>query len=219
MSGPSIVIVDYGLGNLFSVERALRKVGASNIKLSFENSDIERAGKLVVPGVGAFGDGMRNLRERGIVSALQAYARSGRPVLGVCLGMQLIMSQSEEFGLHEGLDLIPGKVRRLDSNRDERLKIPHIGWNSLHGSHGPAKGDGLWQGTLLEGIDEGSSMYFIHSYVVVPDDPDVPIAVTKYGNDTYCSVFRRDNITGAQFHPELSGEDGLHIYHNFVHGN
>jgi glutamine amidotransferase len=218
MSNLSVVIVDYGLGNLFSVARALTKVGASDTKISYQRSDIERADRLVLPGVGAFKDGMDNLRERDIISTIQEYTRSGRPILGVCLGMQLIMTHSEEFGLHEGLDLIPGNVRHLHLCENERLKIPHIGWDSLNLPGGGTNCPDLWRGTVLDGIEVGSSMYFIHSYVVEPDDPAVPIAVTKYGNDAYCSVFKKDNITGAQFHPELSGEDGLSLYRNFVHG-
>lgn len=212
MSGKSVIIVDYGLGNLFSVQRALNLVGAENTKISPEKTDIDNASRVVLPGVGAFGDGMKNLEERDLVSALQKYAQSGRPLLGVCLGMQLIMSQSEEFGLHSGLDLVPGNVRKLEFDTEGGFKIPHIGWNALEKSNGAE----IWDETVLEGIDEGASMYFNHSYIVVPENRSVSLATTNYGKDTYCSVLRKDNITGAQFHPELSGDDGLRLYRNFV---
>ena len=216
MSGTSVVIVDYGLGNLFSVERALNHVGAGETKISYEKRDIENADRIVLPGVGAFGDGMTNLRDRGLVVAIQDFAKSGRPLLGVCLGMQLIMSQSEEFGLHDGLDLVSGNVRRFESDPSGRFKIPHIGWNELEKSNGYSKRSVAWEKTALDNIDEGASMYFNHSYIVMPDDKSVSLATTSYGNDRYCSVLKKDNITGAQFHPELSGEDGLKIYRNFV---
>ena len=219
MSGQSVVIVDYGLGNLFSVQRALNMVGAKDTKISHDQADIENAGRVVLPGVGAFGDGMKNLEERELVSTLQKYAESGRPILGVCLGMQLIMSQSEEFGLHAGLDLVPGNVRRLESDTKGGFKIPHIGWNALEKSSGNWAGAGIWDETVLDGIEEGASMYFNHSFIVVPEDQSVSLATTNYGKDAYCSVLRMDNITGAQFHPELSGEDGMRLYRNFIHNS
>lgn len=219
MSQPSIVIVDYGLGNLFSVRTALERVGASGPIVSNQKTAIERADRLILPGVGAFGDGMSNLRELGLVDTIKGYASSGRPVLGVCLGMQLIMSESEEFGHHDGLDLLPGKVRLLQPGPDHRLKIPHIGWNSLHAANGNTGARQQWEESILSGVPNGSFMYFVHSYVVAPDDPSVAVSLTRYGDTEYCSVFQCGNIAGAQFHPELSGEVGLRIYRNFALGN
>jgi len=216
MSGESVVIVDYGLGNLFSVQRALNLVGAGDAKISAEKEDIENADRIVLPGVGAFGDGMKNLQELGLVSVLQEYAKSGRPLLGVCLGMQLILSRSEEFGVHDGLNLIHGNVRRLESDSESDFKIPHIGWNTLEKPSEHSEQTGLWDKTVLADIDEGASMYFNHSFIVEPEDPSVSLASTNYGNDVYCSVLKQGNITGAQFHPELSAADGLKLYRNFV---
>lgn len=213
---PSICIVDYGLGNLFSVQRALERVGASDAFISDQKSDIQNADRLILPGVGAFKDGMRKLHSLGLVSVIQEYAATGKPVLGVCLGMQLLMSNSEEFGLHDGLDLLSGKVRQLAPGQDRRFKVPHIGWNSLHGSFGGSDNEQQWQGTILKDVSAGSFMYFVHSFVVEPDDQEIVTALTQYGQDEYCSVLNSGNITGAQFHPELSGEDGLSLYRNFV---
>lgn len=219
MNGESVVIIDYGLGNLFSVQQALTKAGAPNVTISSDKQTIKNADRLLLPGVGAFGDGMKNLEERKLIPAIHDFANSGRPILGVCLGMQLIMSQSEEFGIHAGLDLISGNVRQMRPGEKTRFKVPHIGWNSLQSGDAPGNDDSAWSGTLLGSLDEGSFMYFIHSYVVEPTDPAVQIATTRYGEDSYCSVFKKDNISGVQFHPELSGDDGLSIYRGFLHDN
>lgn len=219
MSADSVVIIDYGLGNLFSVQLALRKVGASNVTISHDKQVIKNAGRLILPGVGAFGDGMKSLEERELIPVIHEYANSGRPILGVCLGMQLIMSRSEEFGIHPGLDLLSGNVRQMNPGPNGRFKVPHIGWNSLDSVEGSAPPGAAWDGTLLGSVPEGSFMYFVHSYVVEPTDSAVRIAATSYGDDSYCSVFKKDNISGVQFHPELSGEDGLKIYRSFVHEN
>lgn len=208
------VIVDYGLGNLYSVKRALERVG-TDVVISSERRVIEEADRLVLPGVGAFGDGMRHLRELDLVSPLNAYVASGRPVLGVCLGMQLLMSESEEFGIHKGLDVIAGRVVRLQSPAgSDRHKVPHIGWNSLH--HPPGAPANPWEGTVLRKLDDGVFMYFLHSYVVVPEDPALCIALTRYGHDRFCSAIRQGNVSGVQFHPERSGEEGLAIYRSFI---
>lgn len=214
----SVVIVDYGLGNLFSVQRALNKIGVSDSVISSEKAAIENADRLILPGVGAFGDGMDNLRKRDLVSSIRSYAESGRPLLGVCLGMQLIMSESEEFGVHEGLNLVPGRVVRLQAHEEERAKIPQIGWNSLHAPDEKSSHRGPWNKTVLSGVEEGAFMYFLHSYMVVPHDSKACLATTQYGGNRFCSVLRQGNMTGVQFHPERSGPVGLRIYRNFVLG-
>lgn len=217
MSSPTVVVVDYGLGNLFSVQRALEKVGDCQTTISNDSDVVLNADRLLLPGVGAFGDGMDGLRSRNLVPVIKEFASSGRPVLGVCLGMQLIMSQSEEFGHNTGLDLLPGKVELLKPGEEPSYKIPHIGWNELYVPDGYSNGPQKWNNSLLGGNPIGASMYFVHSYAVVPDDPSMTVAVTRYGNAEYCSVIEHNNVTGAQFHPELSGEAGLNIYWNFVH--
>ena len=215
MARASVVIVDYGLGNLFSVERAVRHLGAEAV-ISSDPVALETADRVILPGVGAFGDGMRNLRKRGLIAPLLAYAGSGRPLLGICLGMQLLMSESEEFGLHQGIGLVTGKVVRLRSpTSEDRFRVPHIGWNALH-SHWKIQTATPWQGTLLQYLEQGTFMYFLHSYVVVPENPSVCLAVTRQGRDTFCSVLRHGNTSGVQFHPERSGEDGLRLFRAFL---
>ena len=217
MSGPRVVIVDYGLGNLFSVERALRHVGSAAV-ITGDPREIASADRLIIPGVGAFGDGMRQLRERGLDGAIRAYAAANRPLLGVCLGMQLLMSESEEFGLHQGLCLVPGRVVRLQpSHGAEQLKVPHIGWNAVVPAPWTAHAERPWSDSILHCVPAGSFMYFLHSYQVVPAQAEACIAVTHYGHGAFCSALQQGRITGVQFHPERSGEDGLRLYRSFVY--
>lgn len=213
-SDASVVIVDYGMGNLFSIERIINYLGGKAV-ISSQPSTVSSAKRLILPGVGAFGDGMDNLKKRGLVEPIRGYARSNRPLLGICLGMQLFMSESEEFGLHAGLDLIKGKVKRLaePAPEDEFYKIPHVGWNSLDR---PLEKTGYWQGTILENIQRGEFVYFVHSYAVIPDSFDAVLAETEYGNNRFCSALRRGNLFGCQFHPEISSEAGLRIMKNFL---
>jgi len=209
---PEVVIVDYGVGNLFNVQRAFGMLGVSSA-ISKEKKEILAAKRLLLPGVGAFETGMGHLREQGLVETLKQYAASGRPMLGICLGMQLLMSKSEENGAHDGLDLIPGKVIRF-SEPDPvpgHFKIPHIGWNSLEPTQ-------EWKGGILENLEADPFLYFVHSYFVVPKDTKLRVAVTEYGKDTFCSVIRSKNIVGCQFHPERSGDYGLKILKNFISG-
>lgn len=208
---PIVHVVDYGLGNLFSVERALRYVGAE-VKVTADPSAIALAGRILLPGVGAFGEGMDNLKARGLDRALGQAVASGAPVLGICLGMQLLMSAGEEMGVHQGLGLIKGKVVRFPDPLPDgpQYKIPHIGWNGIY----PAKAG--WKGTILDGLKAGDSMYFVHSYVVAPEDPSCVLAETTYGSLAFCSAIKKDNLSGCQFHPEKSGSIGLEIYRNFL---
>ncbi|MBI4432074.1 MAG: imidazole glycerol phosphate synthase subunit HisH [Candidatus Omnitrophica bacterium] len=209
---PDAVIIDYGVGNLFNVQRALDLLGASSV-ISGKPEDILSAKKLILPGVGAFEAGMRYLNERGLVSAIRKRAAEGCPVLGICLGMQLLMTHSEEGGSHDGLNLIAGKVRRFQApNNGQSYKIPQIGWNRLT----LASKGGNWRDTLLNGLDEAPCMYFVHSYCVYPESAQAWLAQTEYGQDRFCSVLLQDNIQGCQFHPERSGEMGLRILKNFI---
>ena len=219
---PTVVIVDYGLGNLFSIARAIKNVGG-NAEISSDPEKIIAANRLILPGVGAFGDGIKGLRERNLIEPIKVYAASGKPLLGICLGMQLLMSESEEFGLHKGLNLIEGKVIRFQEPNKKTFKIPHVGWNKLipYTNRKPIKASDKtksWRGTVLENINEGTYVYFVHSYFVIPDNPLHITAVTEYGNDLSCSVVSKKNIFGCQFHPELSGEVGLDIYRQFLFG-
>lgn len=199
-----ITLVDYGGSNLRSVQKALEFIGAT-VSVAGRAEDIERAGTLVLPGVGAFGAGMDALRRRGLASAIRDRARQGVPLLGICLGMQFLFDGSEEMGQHDGLGLITGRVVRFPS---EGPKIPHMGWNQIEyeplGAH-----------ELLAGVSPGAYAYFVHSYYCQPADPAVTIAQTDYGRPVAAMV-AQDNIYGIQFHPEKSQRIGLAILRNFV---
>ena len=200
-----IAIVDYGVGNLRSVQKALERVGATAIVTS-DPADLDAARGIVLPGVGAFGDGMEHLRARGLVDPVLRQVGGGKPLLGICLGMQLLYEESEEMGHHQGLGLLPGRVVRFPEGE---LKVPHIGWNQLHKTgDNPAR-------RLLVGVAAGAYAYFVHSYYVQPDDPADVVATTEYGL-AFASVVGRDRIFGAQFHPEKSQEVGLRLLQNYA---
>lgn len=208
-----VAVVDYGLGNLFSISRALAHVGAQ-VEVVSSADGIMQAQGLILPGVGAFGDGIEHLRASGLIGSILQFAESGRPLLGICLGMQLLFEESEEFGVSEGLGLIEGKVVRLCNidSAGQRVKVPHIGWSSLLHEESTQ----MWDHTVLERLCMGSATYFVHSYTPIPIRESEAIAQIIYGDQRYCAAVRKDNITGVQFHPEKSGEVGLHILRNYV---
>jgi glutamine amidotransferase len=211
--GPHVAVVDYGLGNLFSIQQACRAVGLE-AEVTRDASAMVSADGLILPGVGAFGDAMETLRRLNLASVICKAAETGKPLVGICLGLQLLMEVSHEFGHHEGLGLIPGEVVRLeDPTEDGRvLKVPQVGWNRI-AAPGMA-GAGAWAGTLLEGVAEGEFMYFVHSFIVVPADHSVVLSNTRYGDIEFCSSVRKGNIFACQFHPERSGRKGLRVYEN-----
>ena len=202
------MIVDYGLCNLLSVYNALKYIGVE-AKVTSDPGQLKEADRVILPGVGAFEDGMGGLRGKGLIGPILEYIASGRPFLGICLGMQFLMTKSHEFGEHEGLNLIPGEVIRLDRALSQ-IKVPHIGWNGLEAARGH------WEGGLLNELPQGAHMYFVHSYHAVPNDPQCRLADTQYGPERFCSVIHKNNIFGCQFHPEKSGKLGLAILNNFI---
>lgn len=207
-----VTLIDYGIGNLLNVARAFEHVGAT-VEVVDSAPGIASAGHLVLPGVGAFADGMAELKARGMVEAIRQHAERGRPFLGICLGMQLMLDSSEEFGQHAGLGLVPGRVvaiPRVGANGQPH-KIPHIGWNELV----VASGHVGWQGTVLSGLRPGAAVYFVHSYMVVPDDPGQRLANCNYDGVAICATLSADNLHGCQFHPEKSGEAGLTVLRSF----
>ncbi len=208
-----VTVVDYGLGNLFSVGRALAVVGAE-VNVTWRPEAIRSADRLVLPGVGAFGDGMERLRERELLEPLAQFAKSGRPLLGICLGMQLLFSESEEFGRHEGLGLIAGSVLRLSEVDEDgqRVKVPHVGWSELER---PGLGAD-WDSTFLDGLADAESMYFVHSYVPFPERETLILARFTYGGRSYCAAIEENNLMGIQCHPEKSGHVGLRVLSNFL---
>ena len=195
------VIVDYGMGNLRSVEKALEQAGASVI-VSSEPEDVRRADAIVLPGVGAFGDAMAHLQKRGLADVIREEVTAGKPFLGICLGLDLLFEESDEHGLHQGLGLLPGRVELIKT----KLKIPHIGWNRIV-VHKESR--------LLAGVPNGSYFYFVHSYVVAPREDSDILCTTEYGCE-FVSAVERDNVTAFQFHPEKSSSLGLQILRNFV---
>lgn len=212
-AGHVVSVVDYGAGNMFSVVNAFATIGVT-VKVVTSAPDIETAKLLVLPGDGAFGYAMKQLADRGLIEPIKRYAASGRPLLGICLGMQLLLTQSEEFGNHQGLNLIPGKVRRFDEkprDGDSHYRVPHIGWNALQ-----APPDVEWEGTILQDTPSGSEVYFVHSFVTEPIDASDVLASATYGGVQFCAVLHRANITATQFHPEKSGEVGISMMRRFA---
>lgn len=211
----SVAIVDFGMGNLFSVSKALEHVGIEAIITSSPEC-LREARAVVLPGMGAFGDAMQELRARRLVEPLRNFAQSGRPFLGICLGLQLLLEKSEEFGLHEGLGVMAGRVVRFDAPKtDERaLKVPQVGWNALR----PPRSftNAVWLHTPLEGLKDGVQAYFAHSYHALPSDPSNVLATSRYGNVEFASALRRGSVFGLQFHPERSGARGIDVYHAFA---
>ncbi|OFZ80451.1 MAG: imidazole glycerol phosphate synthase, glutamine amidotransferase subunit [Bdellovibrionales bacterium RIFOXYD1_FULL_53_11] len=207
-----VVVVDYGMGNLFSVCRALEATGAS-VLLTSNPDEIQNAERLVLPGVGAFAEGMAEIGRRGLADPILAFAKTGRPLLGICLGMQLMFESGEEFGTHEGLGLLPGSVVMLPTSNPTfgSFKIPHIGWNKL-AMTGQCKS---WNNTILKNTAPDSFVYFVHSYECKPVIEQHCIARTEYCGCTIAAVVRKDNISGCQFHPEKSGKTGLGILTDF----
>jgi len=199
-----IAIIDYGMGNLRSVQKGFERVGREAV-VTRDPKTILDAGKVVLPGVGAFPDCMRNLEEYGLIDAVTQSIRSGKPFLGICLGLQLLFTESEEFGISKGLDIIKGRVVRFKGPEFADLKIPHMGWNSLSIKRRPP---------ALQDVPEGSHVYFVHSYHVVPEDKSVIATTTNYGFDFVSSIWK-DNIMAVQFHPEKSQALGLSILKRF----
>ena len=205
MSG--IVIIDYGLGNIKSISNAFSSVG-SDVTVSRDTDTIMNATGLVLPGVGAFQHGMEKLRDFGLVDIIKERAGAGVPLLGICLGMQLMLSKGEEFGQSDGLDLISGEVVKFNPAGDVPYKLPNIGWNEL-------SFDGCAETPLLQGVAQTESMYFVHSFYANPTDVADVLSCSDFAGIRYCSTIGKDNVFGCQYHPEKSGESGLKIIRNF----
>ena len=202
----SVAIIDYQLSNLFSVKHACCHVGL-DAEITSDPKVIKQASGAILPGVGAFGDAMSSLEKLNLTSAIKDFIASGKPFMGICLGLQLLFTKSEEFGIHNGLDIIKGNVVKFKNG----IKVPQIGWNTIHSP----SGQDLWERSPLRGIAEGEYMYFVHSFYVAPEDPDMVLTKTEYEEISYCSGIHRDNVFAVQFHPEKSGEEGIKIYRNW----
>lgn len=207
-----VIIIDYQLGNLFSVNQALINIGLDVI-ITTNHHDIQTADAIVLPGVGAFKDAMSNLNEMGLTQPIKDFVASGKPFLGICLGLQLLFTQSEEFGSSEGLNIISGEVIRFISTETNgaTVKVPQIAWNTINQPRGLS-----WEDTPLMGIKDGEDMYFVHSYYVKPVEDTVVLTQTTYGGLTYASSVLKENIFACQFHPEKSAGEGLKLYKNWA---
>jgi imidazole glycerol-phosphate synthase subunit HisH len=206
-----LIIIDYGLGNLKSVERAVIAAGGKP-KISDNPKDVLNASKLILPGVGAFEAGMEGLRQRHLIEPLHQKVSSGTPLLGLCLGMQLLFETSEEFGQHQGLGFVKGTVDLLKPIQgDTTFKIPHIGWNSLE-----IPQQQTWHNTVLEKVKPGEMVYFVHSYIPFPSNSEDSLATTEYGGVHFTSVVKHANVQGTQFHPEKSADVGQKILKSFL---
>lgn len=203
-----IAIIDYGMGNLRSVQKGFEKIGSEAV-VTDDPKVVLEAGRIVLPGVGAFRDCMHNLEQAGFVEPILKVIADGRPFLGICVGMQLLFTDSVEFGLYRGLNVIPGHVLRFPDNMSvagEKLKVPQMGWNQLAFKKRPQ---------AFTGVENGSNVYFVHSYFVKPDDDSVISTTTDYGIE-FCSSVWQDNVVATQFHPEKSQAIGLQILKNFA---
>lgn len=203
-----IAIIDYGMGNLRSVQKGFEKAGFEAL-VTDDPKRVLEAEKVVLPGVGAFPDCMRNLEQGGFIEPILKVIKDGRPFLGICLGLQLLFTESEEFGIHKGLGIIPGRVVRFPEGMEEggeELKVPHMGWNQLAIKR---------SAPAFSGLEDGTNVYFVHSYYVKPQDESVIAATTTYGIE-FCAAVWKDNVTACQFHPEKSQDVGLGILRNFA---
>jgi len=208
----TLTVVDYDCGNLFSIRHAIEHCG-SDVRIATTAADILSAERLILPGVGAFGDAAEKLRARGLTEAVQAFAASGRPFLGICVGMQLMFDTGEEFGIHQGLGIVAGTVCKIDEvNADgDPRRIPHIGWSSVV----PADGAD-WQGSILPNDGTPFDAYFLHSFQCIPKDDADRLAVTDFEGTPVTASVHAGNCWGCQFHPEKSGEAGLDILRRFI---
>ncbi len=216
-----VAIIDYGLGNIFSISNGLSQFGLTSITTS-SLKDILEADAVILPGVGSFGDAMNSLNRLDLVKPLQDIAQTEKPLIGICLGLQLLLTQSHEFGNHKGLDIIPGEVIPFGLYENENIiyKVPQVCWNRIFENSESSKllNQGsepvAWEDTLLKGLSNGSYMYFVHSFFAAPENDSVVMTKTNYGRTEFCSSVKMGTVEAFQFHPERSGPEGLKIYNN-----
>ena len=208
-----VAIIDCGIGNLHSVSRACEKVGLNTV-ITYDKNVIESSIAVILPGMGAFGDAMANLKKMDLINPIIDFASSGKYMMGVCLGMQLLMSESSEFGTQKGLGIINGDCRRFSNTGagDKKIRVPQIMWNKIYANHSE-KFDSK---SPLANVNNNEYMYFVHSYYVVPEKEENILSLTTYEDFEYCSSIKQNNIFAFQFHPEKSGKKGLEIYKSFA---
>jgi glutamine amidotransferase len=203
-----VAIIDYGLGNLFSINNACESVGLDT-SITADIDEINKSDALILPGVGAFGDAMQTLKEKKLDVAIRDFINTGKPFMGICLGMQLMFSESEEFGKYEGLNLIPGKIVKFPktNKQNENIRVPQIQWNQIFRNN-----DENWNNSPMKSLEEGEYMHFVHSYYAIPNDIDAILTYSEYEGVRYASSVIKDNLIGIQFHPEKSAKQGIKIY-------
>ena len=208
-----VVIIDFKMGNLFSVQHACNNIGLVPI-ITSDRRIINKARSVILPGVGSFAEAMKNLKDLGLISELKSFISSGRPFMGICLGFQLLFSESEEFGRTEGLNIFKGFVKKIPNKNpnNEKIKIPKIGWNQIY----PLENSNYWKNSLLKNVRVGEFMYFVHSFYVDPENEEIKLTKTNYEGFEYCSSIENDNVFASQFHPEKSAKEGMKIYKNFA---
>ena len=205
-----ITIIDYGCGNILNLERAIKFLGYEVVKTNEEKIIIDSS-HVILPGVGAFGKATNQLEKYDLYKSISKYANLGNPLLGICLGMQLLFTTSNEFGIHKGLDLIKGKVVKISNKNNNEIKVPHVGWNELYQTNNKSE----LKNKILKKSLIGKNFYFVHSFVCLTKNPNSTIAVCNYSDISIPAVVSTNNIFGCQFHPEKSGENGLIFLKNF----
>ena len=205
-----ITIIDYGCGNILNLTRAIKFLG-HKVETTHDEKTILNSSHVILPGVGAFGNAVKQLEKYNLSNIILEYAKSNNPLLGICLGMQILLTSSREFGIHKGLDLINGEVIKISNKRNKEIKIPHVGWNDIY----PNKYKKKWENKILKNDLIGKSFYFVHSFAAITKNPNSTIAICNYSGISIPAVVSINNVFGCQFHPEKSGENGLSILKNF----
>jgi len=205
-----ITIIDHGCGNILNLARAIEFLGYE-VEATCDKKKIINSSNVILPGVGAFGNAIQKLEEHNLQNTILEYSKLNKPLLGICLGMQLLLTVSHEFGIHNGLNLIKGKVIKISTKQKKDIKIPHTGWNEIY----PSNGNNEWNSKILKNVSIGKNFYFVHSFVCLTKNPDSTIAICNYSGIQIPAVVSFNNIFGCQFHPEKSAADGLSVLKNF----
>ena len=210
MLSKKITIIDYGCGNILNLARAIKFIGYE-VDITHDKNKIINSSYVILPGVGAFGNAMKQIEKYNLHNTILEYAKSNKPLLGICLGMQILLTVSHEFGVHKGLGLIEGKVIKISNEKNKEIKIPHMGWNEIY----PNNNKKEWKNKILKNSSIGKSFYFVHSFVCITKDRQSTIAICDYSGISIPAVVSVKNIFGCQFHPEKSGDNGLAMFKNF----
>ena len=210
MLSKKITIIDYGCGNILNLSRAIKFIGYE-VEITHDKNKIINSSYVILPGVGAFGNAMKQIEKFNLHNTILEYAKSNKPLLGICLGMQILLTVSYEFGVHKGLGLIEGKVIKISNEKNKEIKIPHMGWNEIY----PNNNKKEWKNKILKSSSIGKSFYFVHSFVCITKDNDSTIAVCNYSDISIPAVVATGNVFGCQFHPEKSSDNGLAVLKNF----